>query len=76
MTELNAGKKEAGPVVALAEVGAGRNGHYLARTSCTTTTPIPRGLGHPPAGSGMPAFYSLVAYKCSGEGGGPPPDLL
>ena len=32
MTELNAGKKEAGPVVVLAEVGAGRNGHYLART--------------------------------------------
>ena len=39
-TELNADKKEAGPVVVLAEVG--RIGHDLARTSLYDNDTVPR----------------------------------
>ena len=57
-TELNADKKEAGPVVVLAEVG--RIGHDLARTSLYDNDTFPRGLGHLPAGSGIPVYSCLT----------------
>ena len=62
-TELNADKKEAGPVVVLAEVG--RIGHDLARTSLYDNDTFPRGLGHLPAGSGIPVYSCLTAPRPS-----------
>ena len=76
MTELSAGKKEAGPVVVLAKVGPGRNGHDLARTFLYNDSHSPRAWS-PSCRIRHASIlqFSSVQMLWRG-GGGPPPDLL
>ena len=66
-TELNIGKKKGQVLLVVLLVVLAdwrrkvRRRDSKGRTDTTTTTPLPRGLGHLPTRSGMPAFYSLVA---------------
>ena len=67
MTELNAGEKGGR---SCGGVGRGREERTRPWDLPVQRPPFPEDLVTFPAGSGMPTFYSLVAYKCSGEGGG------